>query len=117
MTRKEIKTSNWYHIKTYIRKRKIGTILTRQEFIKNLEDVPDSTIDSYCNVLTRINILEKIKRATYKINQQIPKEMNTVMLNDFCFNSREPWKDWFIPIEDRVKGFINGQEKNKKTRY
>jgi len=106
---KKIRDSSWARIKNHINDNyEVGDILKRQTLIKNIKGVPTSTIDGYRTRLMFVGIIESSGRGKYRLLHKIPEQMNTIVLFDLIDDQRgQPWKVWFIPLEDRLKNYFN----------
>lgn len=98
--------SNWSVLKEYINSQPRGAIIQRKNVLEEVNKTKKLTagsFDKYCKMLNQLAILDKTWRGEYQIIQHIPEAMNTVVL--FNLISRPSWKDWFIPVEDRVSSY------------
>jgi hypothetical protein len=95
--------SNWSALKEYINSQPRGALIKRKEVLEEVNKnkyLSAGSFDRYCKMLNQLAILDKTYRGEYQIIQHIPEAMNTVVLLNLV--SRPSWKDWFIPVEERV---------------
>lgn len=105
---KKLRDSSWARIKNCINTYNVGDILKRQTLFKQIKGVPKSSIDGYRARLQTLGILESAGRGKYRLLQKIPDELNTVVLFDLIIDQgRQPWKKWFMPLDDRMERYFN----------
>lgn len=76
--------------------------------MKNIKGVPKSSIDGYRARLTMVGVMELAGRGTYRLLNKIPEQMNTIVLFDLINDQRgQPWKSWFMPLQDRIDRYFN----------
>ena len=94
--------TSWFLIKQYINKHKPGDIITRQDMVKS--GIRRSSVDGYRVQLYSAGILCKHTRGKYKIISNIPEKMTTTLLYElWSYYNVKSWKNWFIPLEDKIK--------------
>ena len=95
--------STWSEIKEFINSKNIGEIITRKELMNKFNNPPQYTIDSYRILLTSsmIGVLESVGNGKYKLLRKIPENTTTTDLQKLLLEGNS-WKDWFIPLEDRI---------------
>jgi len=95
----------WERMKRYINvKHQIGDIITRQEMLHYLYQGPPpktssygTTGDKYKRCLSKLGILETVKRGQYKILYHIKDTVTSTQIKELTYN--ENWKQWFIDIK------------------
>jgi len=96
--------NRWARVRKYIRKRKVGDIITRREIIKHVEGkekgkeigiilIRDySTFDTYLGILKASGALKTIHPGEYKIVRMISEKAPIGKLKHFAYGD---WKGWF----------------------
>ena len=95
----------WQRMKRYINvKHQIGDIITRKEMLYYLYQGPPPKTssygtggDNYKRCLTKLGILETVKRGQYKILYHIKDGVTSSQVKELAYSNS--WKEWFIDIK------------------
>ncbi len=96
--------SMWNRCKHYINKHEIGTVVSRQDFLRYLyqgSPPKHSTYgtggDNYRRSLSILGILEIVKRGHYKILYHIKPDVTATHIKELSYG--DSWKQWFCDIK------------------
>jgi hypothetical protein len=111
-------TEEWYKIKVYINKLKIGDLLTLN-YLKELcglkpiterglrqgvEQIREDTlVELYKHYLVKSGIIKFVTYGTYQKVTHIPERITIVDLKNIVADiRRNPWMEWFVPLHKRL---------------
>jgi hypothetical protein len=97
--------NKWQALKEYINSKPVGTIITRKDMRRYINNGPPpprtsayrTTDDNYRGILSRLGILETVERGKYKILYHIKSDLLSSEASNAA--SGRSWKSWFIDVK------------------
>ena len=102
--------TRWIKFLVYFDSIEVGKKFTRQHMIRKLYGVDAAankisrkmlTIDNYRALLTKCEIVTRIKPGVYRKEMNVPKETQYSLIREI--SSDESWRRWFIGMDELLK--------------
>jgi len=93
--------NKWQRIKDCVNSQPVGTIITRKYMRRYINNGPPpprtsayrTTDDNYRGILSRLGILETVKRGKYKILHHVKSDLSSFEARNAVY--KQTWKSWF----------------------